>query len=105
MWAVSTKERTTMAANVSNVEEKEVGELSRGSRSGRLAVNRTTRASMNKRHGTLNRAVADPEINRKLVGLGTEVVVSETPAAFSQFVAKNYKLWGEMVDISGLEKK
>ena len=72
---------------------------------GLFAVKGTPKPIVDKLHGALNRALADPETSRKLVGLGTEVVVSETPAAFGEFVAKNYKLWGEMVEISGLEKK
>ena len=70
-----------------------------------FAVKDTPKPIVDKLHAALNRALSDPEINRKLVALGTDVVLSETPAAFGQFVARNYKLWGEMVEISGLEKK
>jgi tripartite-type tricarboxylate transporter receptor subunit TctC len=94
-----------MDPNVPTIEEKGLGEFNLGAWIGLFAVKGTPKPIIDKLHGALNRALADPETNRKLVGLGTEVVVSETPAAFGQFVAKNYKLWGEMVEISGLEKK
>lgn len=103
--AVSTTKRTAMDPAVPTVEEKGLGSFNLGAWIGMFAVKNTPQPIIDKLHGALNRALADPETARKLVALGTEVVTSESPAQFSQFVAHNYKLWGEMVDISGLEKK
>jgi tripartite-type tricarboxylate transporter receptor subunit TctC len=103
--AVSTTKRTAMDPSVPTIEEKGIGSFNLGAWIGMFAVKNTPQPIIDKLHGALNRALADPETARKLVALGTEVVTSESPAQFSQFVAQNYKLWGEMVDISGLEKK
>ena len=103
--AVSTTARTQMDPSVPTVEEKGIAEFNLGAWIGMFAVKDTPKPIVDKLHAALNRALSDPEINRKLVALGTDVVSSETPAAFGQFVAHNYKLWGEMVEISGLEKK
>ena len=103
--AVSTTKRTAMDPAVPTIEEKGIGSFNLGAWIGMFAVKNTPQPIIDKLHGALNRALADPETARKLVALGTEVVTSESPVQFSQFVAHNYKLWGEMVDISGLEKK
>jgi tripartite-type tricarboxylate transporter receptor subunit TctC len=103
--AVSTTKRTAMDPSVPTVEEKGLGSFNLGAWIGMFAVKNTPQPIIDKLHGALNRALADPETARKLVALGTEVVSSESPAQFGQFVAHNYKLWGEMVEISGLEKK
>jgi tripartite-type tricarboxylate transporter receptor subunit TctC len=103
--AVSTTKRTAMDPSVPTIEEKGIGSFNLGAWIGMFAVKNTPQPIIDKLHGALNRTLADPETARKLVALGTEVVTSESPAQFSQFVAQNYKLWGEMVDISGLEKK
>ncbi|PHY07348.1 MAG: transcriptional initiation protein Tat [Alcaligenaceae bacterium] len=103
--AVSTKGRTVMDPSVPTVEEKGIPDFNLGAWIGLFAVKGTPKPIVEKLFVSLNRALADPEISRKLVSLGTEVVVSESPAAFGQFVALNYKLWGEMVELSGLEKK
>ena len=103
--AVSTKGRTVMDPSVPTVEEKGIPDFNLGAWIGLFAVKGTPKPIVEKLFASLNRALADPEISRKLVSLGTEVVVSESPAAFGQFVALNYKRWGEMVELSGLEKK
>ena len=103
--AVSTTKRTAMDPSVPTIEEKGIGSFNLGAWIGMFAVKNTPQAIIDKLHGALNRALADPDTARKLVALGTEVVTSDTPAQFGQFVAHNYKLWGEMVEISGLEKK
>jgi len=103
--AVSTTKRTAMDPSVPTVEEKGLGSFNLGAWIGMFAVKNTPQPIIDKLHGALNRALADPETARKLVALGTEVVSSESPAQFGQFVAHNYKLWGDMVEISGLEKK
>ena len=103
--AVSTTGRAQMDPSVPTIEEKGIAEFNLGAWIGMFAVKDTPKPIVDKLHAALNRALSDPEINRKLVALGTDVVLSETPAAFGQFVARNYKLWGEMVEISGLEKK
>jgi tripartite-type tricarboxylate transporter receptor subunit TctC len=90
---------------IPTIEEKGLGNFNLGAWIGMFAVKNTPQPIINKLHSALNRALADPETARKLVALGTEVVSSESPAQFSQFVAHNYKLWGEMVELSGLEKK
>ena len=103
--AVSTTKRTAMDPLIPTIEEKGLGNFNLGAWIGMCAVKNTPQPIIDKLHGALNRALADPETARKLVALGTEVVSSESPAQFSQFVAHNYKLWGEMVELSGLEKK
>jgi tripartite-type tricarboxylate transporter receptor subunit TctC len=94
-----------MDSSIPTIEEKGLGNFNLGAWIGMFAVKNTPQPIIDKLHGALNRALADPETARKLVALGTEVVSSESPAQFSQFVAHNYKLWGEMVELSGLEKK
>jgi tripartite-type tricarboxylate transporter receptor subunit TctC len=65
----------------------------------------TPQPVVEKIHAALNRALKDPETSKKLVALGSEVVVSPTSADFGVFVKQNYDLWGELVKISGIERQ
>ena len=103
--AVSTTGRAAMDPSVPTIEEKGLANFNLGAWIGMFAVKDTPKPIIDKLHASLNRALADPDTKRKLEALGADVVSSESPAAFGQFVAQNYKLWGELVEISGVERK
>ena len=103
--AVSTAGRTAMDPSVPTIEEKGISNFHLGAWIGMFAVKDTPKPIIDKLHASLNRALNDPDTQRKLVALGTDVVKSDSPADFKQFVAQNYKLWGELVDIAGIERK
>ena len=42
------------------------------------------------------------EVQKRLVALGTEVVTSESPQAFKQFVVDKHKMWGDVVKKVGV---
>ena len=55
-----------------------------------------------KLHADIVAAVNKPDVQKRLVALGTEVVTSESPQAFKQFVVDNHKMWGDVVKKVGV---
>jgi tripartite-type tricarboxylate transporter receptor subunit TctC len=103
--AVSTSRRAEMDSAIPTLEEKGVKDFNLGAWIGMFAPKGTPQPVVQKIHAALNRALQDPETSKKLVALGSEVVVSPTSADFGVFVKQNYDLWGELVKISGIERQ
>lgn len=57
-----------------------------------------------KLHEAVQEAVQDPRVKQTLDGAAVEVSTSKTPAEFGQFIADEYKKWGDIVQKSGLTK-
>ena len=103
--AVSTSRRAEMDPAIPTLEEKGIKDFNLGAWIGMFAPKSTPQPVVDKIHAALNRALQDPETSKKLVALGSEVVVSPTSADFGVFVKQNYDLWGELVKISGIERQ
>lgn len=103
--AVSTSRRAEMDSAIPTLEEKGIKDFNLGAWIGMFAPKGTPQPVVEKIHAALNRALQDPETSKKLVALGSEVVVSPTSADFGVFVKQNYDLWGELVKISGIERQ
>ena len=103
--AVSTSRRAEMDSAIPTLEEKGIKDFNLGAWIGMFAPKGTPQLVVEKIHAALNRALQDPETSKKLIALGSEVVVSPTSADFGVFVKQNYDLWGELVKISGIERQ
>lgn len=60
----------------------------------------TPKAVVDKLHGAIVRALADPDAKEKLTALGFEIVGS-SPAEFSAFISAELRQWGPVVKASG----
>jgi len=100
--AVSTRERAVLAPDVPPLEEQGIADFHLGAWLGFIAPHGTPQTTVAKLHGDLNQALHDPDINAKLVALGSEVVSSPSPAAFRQMVEQNYRTWGSLVQAANV---
>jgi len=86
------------------LEEQGIPDFHLGAWLGFIAPRGTPQAVVAKLHGDLNRVLNDPDINARLVALGSEVVSSPSPAAFRQMVEQNYRTWGDLVKVANVAK-
>jgi tripartite-type tricarboxylate transporter receptor subunit TctC len=61
-----------------------------------LAPRGTPRAVVDRLHATYEKALADPDIRRRIVEVGAEPATS-TPAQLGTFMAEEAKKWGEII--------
>ena len=100
--AVSTAKRAQLAPNVPTLQEQGVPQFNVGAWLGYIAPAGTPDAVVKKLHADIVAAVNKPDVQKRLVALGTEVVTSESPQAFKQFVVDNHKMWGDVVKKVGV---
>ncbi len=103
--AVSTKDRAKLDPSIPTIDEEGVKGFNMGAWLGFFAPKGTPVEVVQKLHTQLNRTLANPEINKKLTALGSEVVMSDSPQDFQQMVEKNYHAWGELVKEAGVSQK
>ena len=95
--AVSTHKRADLAPDVPTIEEQGVADFNLGAWLGFFAPKGTPRPIIDKLHTDLNRTWEDPDVRKRLLALGSEVVSSPTTADFQKMVEDNYQTWGELV--------
>lgn len=66
---------------------------------------KTPKAVVDKLHGALVQAVADPNVKEKLKAIGSETTSMASPDEFPPFLQKEIDRWGAVVRAAGLEKK
>lgn len=103
--AVSVANRAKLAPDVPTIQEQGIKNFNMGAWLGIFAPKGTPRAIVDKLHTELNKALSDKETNAKLVALGSEVVMSESPEAFKKMVQENYDTWGNIVKDAGVDQK
>ncbi|ETF03734.1 MFS transporter [Advenella kashmirensis W13003] len=103
--AVSVANRAKLAPDVPTIQEQGVTNFNMGAWLGIFAPKGTPRDIVDKLHTELNKALSDKETNAKLVALGSEVVMSESPEAFKKMVQENYDTWGNIVKDAGVDQK
>ena len=103
--AVSVANRAKLAPDVPTIQEQGIKNFNMGAWLGIFAPKGTPRAIVDKLHTELNKALSDKETNAKLVALGSEVVMSESPEAFKKMVQENYDTWGNIVKEAGVDQK
>ncbi|HLT98302.1 MAG TPA: tripartite tricarboxylate transporter substrate binding protein, partial [Burkholderiaceae bacterium] len=92
--AVSTKSRAKLAPDVPTIDEEGIKDFNLGAWLGFFAPKGTPESIITKIHTDLNAALEDPEVNKRLAALGSEVVSSASPQAFREMVETNYRTWG-----------
>ncbi|WP_236904036.1 Bug family tripartite tricarboxylate transporter substrate binding protein [Comamonas serinivorans] len=100
--AVSTSKRAQLAPDVPTLQEQGVPDFNVGAWLGYIAPAGTPAAVVNKLHADIVASVNKPEVQKRLIALGTEVVTSPSPQAFKQFVADNHRMWGDVVKQVGI---
>jgi len=103
--AVSVANRAKLAPDVPTIQEQGVTNFNMGAWLGIFAPKGTPRDIVEKLHTELNNALSDKDTNAKLIALGSEVVMSESPEAFKKMVQENYDTWGNIVKDAGVDQK
>jgi len=103
--AVSTHTRAQLAPEIPTIEEQGIKDFNMGAWLGFFAPKGTPDEIVEKLHTDLNHTLNDPEVHRKLVALGSEVVSSPSTQAFREMVADNYRMWGDLVKTAGVTQK
>ena len=103
--AVSTKDRAKLDPSIPTIDEEGLKGFNLGAWLGFFAPKGTPPEVVQKLHKQLNHTLQDPEVNKKLAALGSEVVMSDSPDAFKKMVEENYQTWGELVKEAGVSQK
>lgn len=103
--AVSVANRAKLAPDIPTIEEQGIQHFNMGAWLGIFALKGTPREIVDKLHAVLNKTLSDKATNDKLVALGSEVVMSDSPEAFGSMVRQNYENWGRIVKQAGVDQK
>ncbi len=103
--AVSTSDRANLDPSIPTLQEQGVPDFNMGAWLGFVAPSGTPAPIVQRLHDEINRALKDPEIAQRLEALGTQVVMSSSPAVFNDLIIKNYDTWGRLIKQAGLEQK
>lgn len=102
---VSTSDRATLDPTIPTLQEKGVADFNMGAWLGFVAPKGTPPEIVQKLHREVNKALKDPEVAQKLEAIGTQVVMSPSPEAFSELIVKNYNTGGALIKQAGIEQK
>ncbi len=103
--AVSVAERAKLAPDTPTIQEQGIPNFNMGAWLGIFAPKGTPKEIVDKLHTELNKTLKDKDTNDKLVALGSEVVMSDSPEAFGKMVQENYGTWGKIVKDAGVDQK
>src|SRR5690606_36864262 len=95
--AVSVAERAKLAPDTPTIQEQGIPNFNMGAWLGIFAPKGTPKEIVDKLHTALNKTLKDEETNDKLVALGSDVVMSDSPEAFGKMAQENYETWGKIV--------
>jgi tripartite-type tricarboxylate transporter receptor subunit TctC len=98
--AVTTPNRSAALPDVPTIAESGVPGYSATSWFGLLAPTGTPAPVMAKLHGSILKALADPEVKKKLAEQGAEPH-GEKPEQFAEFIRSETAKWGQTVKVSG----
>jgi tripartite-type tricarboxylate transporter receptor subunit TctC len=98
--AVTTPNRSPAVPDVPTIAESGVPGYSATSWFGLLAPTGTPAPVMAKLHGSILKALADPEVKKKLAEQGAEPH-GEKPEQFAEFIRSETAKWGQTVKVSG----
>lgn len=103
--AVSTSDRANLDRTIPTLQEQGVPDYNLGAWLGFVAPAGTPAPIIQRLFVEINKALTDPEIAQRLEALGTQVVMSQSPAAFATLIDKNYDTWGRLIKQLNLEQK
>lgn len=98
--AVTTAKRTPLAPELPTLAESGLPGFDISTWFGLFVPAGTPRAAVDRIHADFTRALAEPEVREKLVGMGADPVGS-TPEAFAGFVAAEASKYAKLVKASG----
>jgi tripartite-type tricarboxylate transporter receptor subunit TctC len=98
--AVTTPNRSPAVPDVPTIAESGVPGYSATSWFGLLAPTGTPAPVMAKLHGSILKALADPEVKKKMAEQGAEPH-GEKPEQFAEFIRSETAKWGQTVKVSG----
>lgn len=101
----STKKRSAMAPDIPSLDSMGVEGFDSGAWLGIFAPAGTAQQVVDKIHADLNAILNDPDYNKRLTALGSEVVASPNPKAFADMIRKDYDIWGKTVTSIGMVKQ
>jgi tripartite-type tricarboxylate transporter receptor subunit TctC len=93
--------RTSFLPDVPTVDEQGFKGFNGGAWLGLFAPAGTPKAIVERLHKELNITMQDPDVIKKLQGLGSETLLSKNPAEFEEFIQSEYVKWGQRVKESG----
>jgi len=93
--------RTSFLPDVPTVDEQGFKGFNDGAWLGLFAPAGTPKAIVERLHKELNITMQDPDVIKKLQGLGSETLLSKNPAEFEEFIQSEYVKWGQRVKESG----
>jgi len=93
--------RTSFLPDVPTVDEIGLKGFNGGAWLGLFAPAGTPKAIVERLHKELNLTMQDPEVLKRLQGLGAETLLSKNPAEFEEFIQSEYVKWGQRVKESG----
>jgi len=93
--------RTSFLPDVPTVDELGFKGFNGGAWLGLFAPAGTPKAIVERLHRELNITMQEPEVIKKLQGLGSETLLSKNPAEFEEFIQNEYFKWGQRVKESG----
>ncbi len=100
--AVTTPQRVASSADIATISEQGFPGFSAAPLAGFFAPKGTPPAILGKLSADLVRIMRLPEVQEKLVGLGSAVVAS-SPEEFRRFVETEIQNWAEAVKVSGVK--
>jgi tripartite-type tricarboxylate transporter receptor subunit TctC len=93
--------RTSFLPDVPTVDELGFKGFNGGAWLGLFAPAGTPKAIVERLHKELNITMQEPEVIKKLQGLGSETLLSKNSAEFEEFIQNEYVKWGQRVKESG----
>ena len=93
--------RTSFAPDVPTVDELGLKGFNGGAWLGLFSPAGTPRPIVDRLHKELNAALEDSEIVKRMLGIGSEVLMSKNPSEFEEFIKVEYQKWGQRVKESG----
>ena len=93
--------RTSFLPDTPTLDELGLKGFNGGAWLGLFAPAGTPKPIVERLHKELNSALQDPEIIKRLQGLGSEILMSKSPTEFDEFLQVEYVKWGQRVRESG----
>ena len=99
--AVTTRTRSPLNPNIPTMEEAGLAGYDTGTWGGILAPKGTPKDVITKLNVGINKALADPEVSRKLADVGISVL-GGPPEAFGEYIKAETARWAKVAKAAGI---
>jgi tripartite-type tricarboxylate transporter receptor subunit TctC len=93
--------RTSFLPDVPTLDELGLKGFNGGAWLGLFAPAGTPKAIVDRLNKELNATLQEPEVVKRMFGLGSEILTSKNPTEFEEFIQSEYVKWGQRVKESG----